>query len=150
MPILTKLKQGRELDDNDIIMILQKREELLKEVEDNKVRYIEEIKHLDTEIANLDRIRLQTDGATPIKRKEEELRREYKRILTLVCEKESIINHVWFHYHQLPYDIRNVLEFLYISQKGWKCICDELHINKNKAIDLKNRGIKEIIENIVQ
>lgn len=148
MPILTKLKQGEKLNDEDILLILQKREDLLKEVEENKTRYIEEIKHLDTVISELEKIRLQTNDATPIKKKEEELRNEYKRILALVCEKESIINHVWFHYHQLPYDVKKTLEILYVSSKGWKCVCDELHIGKGKAIDLKNRGITEIISKI--
>ena len=148
MPILTKLKQGQSIGEEEIILILQLRERFISEIEENKLRYVKEIKYLDGEIQQLDKIRFQTTEAVAIKKKEEELRDGYKKSLALVCEMESLINHVWFHYQQLPYDLKMALEILYVSRKGWKFICDELHIGKKRAIEYRNKAIEEIVEKL--
>lgn len=148
MPILMKLKQGEALREEDVIVILQRREELLGEIEESKTRYMEEIKYLDMEIAKLEKIKFQTSDAASIKKREEDLRNEYKRMLTLACEMESAINHVWFHYNQLSYERRKILEVLYVSNLGWKRVGDELHIGRTKAVVLKNQGLQEIVNKI--
>lgn len=148
MPILNKLKQKIPLDENDIIMILQKRDLLLEACDKDKAYYIEEIKRLDEEIATLEKLIFESPKVMQLKKREKELRSEYKNLLVIVCEKESLIHHVWFDYRQLPYDIRIALEHLYVSPIGWKQICDELHCSKNKVCKQKDEGLNMLLKKV--
>lgn len=148
MPILNKLKQNIDLDENDIITILQKRDTLLEACEKDKSYYIEEIKRLDHEIAQLQKMIFESPRVMHVKKREDNLRSEYKKILEFVCEKESLIHHVWFHYRQLPYDRRTVLENLYILQIGWEQISAEMHLNKQKICQMKDEALKSILNEV--
>ncbi len=148
MPILNKLKREIPLDKDDIVMILQKRDLLTEACEKDKAYYISEIKRLDTEIAALETMIFESPKVMRVKQSESSLRSEYKKLLAIVCEKESLIYHVWFNYSQLPYDVRLVLEHLYIEPVGWKKICDELHCSKRTICRKRDEGLNSILEKI--
>ena len=153
MPILSKLKASKDglisLDQSDIIKVLKEHNSLLEDCSVKKKVYLQEIEKLTQEIKELDDIRFHTTEANEIRKQETNLREKYKESLSILCKKESIVNHIWFHYLQLPYDKKNILEKLYVEKLGWKTICEKEAITKVKVSAYRNEGLNQIIENVM-